>query len=61
MAELRNAVEDAEDRHRHMLSNIHRDRREDVIHYLEKTGFEITARIDSAYADAGAPTPLIDR
>ena len=49
---LRNAVEDAYDRHLQMLTNIHRDTREGVIANLEKAGFEIEKRIDSAYADS---------
>jgi len=51
-AQLRSAVEDAEDRHNQMMANIRRDTRENVIEYLEKAGFEIGKRIDSAYADA---------
>jgi ubiquinone/menaquinone biosynthesis C-methylase UbiE len=51
-AQLRSAVEDAEDRHNQMMANIKRDTRENVIEYLEKAGFEIGKRIDSAYADA---------
>ena len=51
-AQLRSAVEDAEDRHKQMMANIKRDTRENVIEYLEKAGFEIEKRIDSAYADA---------
>jgi ubiquinone/menaquinone biosynthesis C-methylase UbiE len=51
-AQLRSAVEDAEDRHNQMMANIKRDTRENVIEYLEKAGFEIGKRINSAYADA---------
>lgn len=51
-AQLRSAVEDAEDRHNQMMTNIKRDTRENVIEYLEKAGFKIEKRIDSAYADA---------
>jgi len=51
-AQLRSAVEDAEDRHNQMMANIKRDTRENVIDYLEKAGFDIEKRIDSAYADA---------
>jgi ubiquinone/menaquinone biosynthesis C-methylase UbiE len=51
-AQLRSAVEDSEDRHNQMMANIKRDTRENVIEYLEKAGFEIEKRIDSAYADA---------
>ena len=51
-AQLRSAVEDAEDRHNQMMANIKRDTRENVIEYLKKAGFEIENRIDSAYADA---------
>jgi hypothetical protein len=35
-----------------MMTNIKRDTRENVIEYLEKAGFKIEKRIDSAYADA---------
>jgi ubiquinone/menaquinone biosynthesis C-methylase UbiE len=52
LGQLRSAVEDAEDRHQQMLRNIKRDTREQVIQYLERAGFEIAERIDSAYADA---------
>lgn len=52
LGDLRNAVEDAYARHVHMLSNIQRDTREGIIGKLQKAGFEITQRIDSAYAGA---------
>jgi ubiquinone/menaquinone biosynthesis C-methylase UbiE len=49
---LRNAVEDAEDRHKQMSRNILRDTREGVVQYLKQAGFEICNRIESAYAGA---------
>jgi ubiquinone/menaquinone biosynthesis C-methylase UbiE len=66
LGQLRGAVEDAEDRHRQMMTSIQRDTRDCVVGYLEKAGFAITERIDSAYANAvmivqaRKPAPVVE-